>query len=302
MDVHRIKRLGIKRIGIIGGGSLAVIAVAISIGVAAHAQTKPQTNALVAKPLAVKPAAVNAAAAQQPAGATSSSAAASTSNSPAATPYKLNFRPGPMILRRPQGPALVLWSQVRGQATKMRQAHPVNSFLSRLPKNDIDRTRLPVLLPHEGSSVATDKGRLFSFGDAYAMNLPQAKGTQITFYGNRSFVPADKGAVSRHPLARLNGMAEDVRIDQTEDGWTATFTRYGVVYSIDVTCDDQASPDCTSDAYIRKQITQFDDVTMGQDATNEANGINTTNVKQGKPAGNWLDQVSQSIKNITGAK
>lgn len=284
MDVHRIKRMGI-----IGSASLAVIALAVGAGLGAHAQT----NTLAARPV------TNAAAVRPAAAATSSSAAAS---SPAGPIYKLNFKLGPMIMRRPQGPALVLWAQVRSQAARMRQAHPVNSFLSRLPKTDIDRTRLPVLLPHEGSSVATDKGRMFSFGDAYAMNLPQAKGTQITLYGNRSFVPADKGAVSRHPFLRLAGMPEDVRIDQTEDGWTATFTRYGVVYSVDVSCDDNASPDCTSDAYIRKQITQFDDVTMGQDATNEANGISTTNVKQGKPAGNWLDQVSQSIKNITGAK
>ncbi len=271
----------------LAGGAIAVFALAAA-GLS-HAQNT-----------AVKPAAQTVSAnALKPAAASSGSA---SSAAPLAI-YKPNFRPGPVLMRQPRGPALVLWSQARAQAGRMRKDHPINGFLSRLPKPDIDRTRLPVLLPHDGGSVATDKGRLFSFGDAYAINLPQAKGTQLTMYGNRSFVSADKGTVSKKPFARLANMVEDVRIDQTEDGWTATFTRYGVVYSLDVTCDDMASPDCTSDAYIRKQITQFDDVAMGQDATNEADGkLTTTNVKPAAPAGNWFDQATQTIKNITGMK
>ncbi|MGZ3298083.1 MAG: hypothetical protein ACXU8O_03625 [Asticcacaulis sp.] len=258
------------------GGSLAALAAAAVIGSGAASQTA--TNATAVRPAAqtVKP-------------------AATTAQSAATPLYHPNFKPGPMFLRKPQAPAPVLWSQATAQMARLRQTRPVNSLASRLPKAELDRTRLPVLLPHDGGFVAIDKTRLFSFGDAYAMNLPQPKGTQITLYGNRSFVAADAGAISKRPVMKLAGMPEDVRIDQTEDGWTATFTRYGVVYSIDVTCDDMASPDCTSDSFLRKAITQFDDVALGQDATNEANGASAAT----KPKPDWLSQV---FKSVTGGK
>ncbi len=272
------------------GGSLAVLAT-VAVGIS-QAQTTPAARP--ATPQTVNSKAIRAAA-------VAGNSASASSAAPQAI-YKPNFRPGPVLLRKPQGPAMVLWSAARAQATRMRQVHPVNTLLSRLPKADLDHTQLPVLLPRDGGTVAVDKSRLFSFGDAYAINLPQAKGTQLTMYGNRAFVPADNGAVSKKPALRLAGMPEDVRIDQTEDGWTATFTRYGVVYSLDVTCDDMGSPDCTSDSYLRKQIAQFDDVALGQDANSEADGKLAPPGPKPKPAattGNWFDQ---AVKNLTGGK
>lgn len=199
-------------------------------------------------------------------------------------------RPPNMLLRRPQAPAKVQWSSAKNRANQMKSARRPNSLAARLPKQTLDKTRLPVLLPREGV-IATDKARMVSFGDAYALNMPQAKGMQVTMYGNRTFVAGNKGAVSARPVQKLAGVVEDVRITQMEDGWTATFTRYGVVYSLDVTCDDIKAPDCVTDGYIRQAIAQFDDVTLGAQAEAEAN-------KDAGPSG-WLDSVSKTISNIT---
>jgi hypothetical protein len=179
----------------------------------------------------------------------------------------------------------------------MKGLRPANTFVSRLPKATIDRTRLPVILPREGSGIDTAKAKMVSFGDAYALNLPQAKGLQITMYGNRSFVQTDKGAISARPVQKLAGVAEDIRISQMEDGWTATFTRYGVVYSLDVSCDDINSADCKTDAFIRKAIAQFDDVTVGADAQAEADGKMNAD---GKPvAAGPLDGLFNTITKMT---
>lgn len=201
-------------------------------------------------------------------------ATASQSSSAAAKPAtNVAVKPGAQILlRKPLPPAKIQWSNAIAQANRMKSLRPANSFVSRLPQATLDRTRLPVLLPHPGGLIDTAKAKMVTFGDAYALNMPQAKGLQVTMYGNRSFVPTDKGAISARPVAKLAGVAEDVRISQMEDGWTATFTRFGVVYSVDVSCDDINSPDCKTDAFIRKAIAQFDDVTVGADAQAEADG------------------------------
>lgn len=199
-------------------------------------------------------------------------------------------RPAPMLLRRPLAPAKVQWSTAMARSSQMKTARRSNNLAGRLPRQTLDKTRLPVLLPRDGM-IDTAKARMVSFGDAYALNMPQNKGIQVTMYGNRSFVAGDKGAVSARPIQKLAGVTEDIRISQMEDGWTATFTRFGVVYSLDVTCDDVKAVDCVTDAYIRKAIAEFDDVAMGAQAQAEAD-------KDTKPT-SWLDNVSKSISNIT---
>ena len=209
---------------------------------------------------------------------------------PTATTSVAARLPAPMLLRRPLAPAKVQWSQAMSRSDQMKTARRPSSLAARLPRQALDKTRLPVLLPREGV-IDTAKAKMVSFGDAYALNMPQNKGIQVTMYGNRTFVAGDKGAVSARPVQKLAGVAEDIRISQMEDGWTATFTRFGVVYSLDVTCDDIKSADCVTDAYIRKAIAEFDDVTLGAQAQAEAD-------KETKPSG-WLDNISKSISNIT---
>ncbi len=222
-------------------------------------------------------------------------AAPTTAAKPAA--FRGDTRLGPILLRKPMAPAKVQWQAAMSRANQMRTAVRVNSLAARLPKADLDKTRLPVLLPRSGGPVDIAAAKMVSFGDAYALNMPQPKGVQITMYGNRSFVPAEAGAVSKKPVQRLLGVAEDVRISQMEDGWTATFTRYGVVYSLDVSCDDINSADCQTDTYIRNAIAQFDDVTMGAQAQAEA-GVPVT----AQPQPNVIDQAGAVFSKLVKGK
>lgn len=200
----------------------------------------------------------------------------------------------PILLRKPMAPAKVDWQAATNRAGIMsKQARVSGGLKARLPRAELDKTRLPVVLPREGGVVDSTRAKMISFGDAYALNMPQPNrvGTQVTVYGNRTFVPTDTGAISKRAIARLAGVAEDIRISQMEDGWTATFSRYGVVYSIDVSCDSMNSEDCKTDSYIRNVIAQMDDVTMGSEAQSEAD-------RTIKADDNILTQVSKTISNI----
>jgi len=219
----------------------------------------------------------------------SSTTVQSTQNRPLAA--KL---PPAALLRKVLPPAPVQWQAAQQTQARNAEVRRPDSLALKLPKAQLDQIRLPVVLPRAGV-IDTAKARLLSFGDAYALNLPQAKGTQLTMYGNRSFVQADSGAISSRPKIRLAGVPEDIRISQIEDGWTATFTRYGVVYSIDLSCDDSASPDCKSDAYLRKAIAEFTDVSIGAQAQNEAR----TPVKT-QTSANWLNQAAKIFTPKTG--
>jgi len=199
----------------------------------------------------------------------------------------------PILQRRPLAPAKVDWQKALSQASQMQPKRLAGGMATRLQKGELDKTRLPVILPRDGGLIKNTKARLLSFGDAYALNMPQDNGIQITAYGNRSFVPAESGAVSKRPVQKLLDVAEDVRISRMEDGWTATFTRYGVVYSIDVTCDDINAPDCQNDNFIRKAVAEFSDVTMGAQAQAEAQTGNQT----ARPAQtSWIDNITSMFK------
>ena len=286
---------GLARVAVIGGA-----VVALSTGglvLMSHAQDKPaDAPATPNQPVAYQ--ALKADAVNGVDAATLVQAQPAGKAQTAGRPFRGDLIRGkPIQFRRPLPPAKVQWAAAMGQVNAMRPHRKNGGLWSRLPKADLDRTRLPVILPRDGGFIQTAKAKMVSFGDAYALNMPQDKGVQIVMYGNRSFVPADKGDISSRPVQKLAGVAEDIRIGQTEDGWTATFSRYGVVYSVDISCDDINSDDCKTDTYIRNAIAQFDDVTMGSEATAEAQADGQSS-SSSSPAG-WLDQVSQTIKNLT---
>ena len=204
-------------------------------------------------------------------------------------------RPRPVFaLRKPLPPAKVQWSsalrQIATQDQNAKTQTLVGAFAAKLQKPALDQIRLPVILPRNGAAISAARAKLLSFGDAYALNLPQDQGVQITVYGNRSFVPADAGAISRRPMQRLLNVAENVAVEQTEDGWTATFERYGVVYTVDVSCDDIKSPACASDAYLRNAVSSFSDVTLGAQAQAEASAA--------APQPSLLDKLNQNISKL----
>lgn len=194
----------------------------------------------------------------------------------------------PVLLRRPEAPAEVDWaaaSQTMARSPAMSAATTVNPALrtapqgqtqiqplaARLPRDQINKTRLPMLMPRTGSKLRTDKAKMVSFGSAYSLNLPQDKGMQITLMGNRSQIRADRGSLSKKKArAKVAGMMEPVRIIRLEDGWTASFKRYGVLYTVDLLCDDINSAECATDTYLRTAISDMNAVTMGDEARKEA--------------------------------
>lgn len=193
--------------------------------------------------------------------------------------------PPAALLRRVLPPAPVQWQAALQTQARNIQARRPDSLALKLPRAQLDQIRLPVVLPRAGV-IDTAKAKLLSFGDAYALNMPQPKGKQLTMYGNRTFMQADSGAISSRPTVKLAGVPEDIRISRIEDGWTATFTRYGVVYSLDLSCDDNASSDCADDSYLRKAIAEFTDVSVGAEAQTEAKAPPKAQV-----SGNWLNQI-----------
>jgi hypothetical protein len=207
--------------------------------------------------------------------------------------------PKNVLLRKALPPAPVQWQNAMTVRDRTKSARKVNPLASRLSKKELDRTRLPVLMPRDGGVIDTAKAQLMSFGDAYVMDLPQSKGAHFAMFGNRTFVKGDKGAITARPFAQVQGMVENVQISRMEDGWTATFTRYGVVYSVDMMCDDINGAECATDALIRKAIADCSDVTMGAEAESEA--------QQSLPAKpNWFDQtfknVQKSVNSLMGGQ
>ena len=161
----------------------------------------------------------------------------------------LNTAPNKAVLSQKQS---LNPSVIRSQAVNQNAIKPVAA------------TQAP---PVEAASVKNGPKNAV---EAYTMSLPQKPGLQITLYGNRSVVEARPGALSKRVMARIAAVSEPVQITRTEDGFTATFNRYGIAYSIDVSCDDTDSSECTSEDYIRKAVADFSDTTLGKDAQNEA--------------------------------
>jgi len=162
---------------------------------------------------------------------------------------------------------------------------------TRIDKTILDRTSVPVIMPVASSKIETAKARLISYGHSYALNMPQPKGMSVTIYGNNSFVKSDKGTVTGLIFKKVERVAESVQITRLEDGWTASFTRYGVVYSIDLLCDPESQ--CPDDFQIREIVADCSDVSMGKTAMVEAE-------KAAKPAPkDWLSGLNKSISKST---
>ncbi|MDC7684269.1 hypothetical protein PQU92_13340 [Asticcacaulis sp. BYS171W] len=188
----------------------------------------------------------------------------------------------PVLLRKPEAPARVDWSAAVMQsraapistlnlkAARDPKAPTIQPLAARLPRQELDKTRLPMLMPKTGGLIKIDKAKVVSFGDAYSLNLPQDKGMQLTLMGNRSMIKADRGMISAKARAKVNGVAETVRITKLEDGWTASFRRYGVLYTVDLLCEDLQSAACATDGYLRAAIADISEVTLGAEAMKEA--------------------------------
>ena len=167
--------------------------------------------------------------------------------------------------------APVDWQGVGSLVRKFRATHGLpHPILAHLSKPDIDKTRLPILFPRIGSKIETASARLFSFGDAYSLNLPQRPGVTLIMYGHRSLVEAARTKIATFKRSRVAGMKEDAVISKTEDGWSASFARFGIAYTLDLSCDDDAAVECKDDRYLRQSVAAFEDVHLGDAASKEA--------------------------------
>ncbi len=133
---------------------------------------------------------------------------------------------------------------------------------------DVAITPIPILLPGNGSPVTLDGMVYYSFEGGYDINLPQnVPGLKVMLSGNDTYVAAE-GAIPPVKGDRVkldNGQVEPVIIQQSEDGWLASFTRYGVSYTAEMTCETQAAQSyCANDSYIRSVTASLTTVVVGE--------------------------------------
>lgn len=181
----------------------------------------------------------------------------------------------------------VEWKSVMQKVEADERVKKVSANIQKLDKAVLNKTTIPVLMPRDGSMVNATKARLMSVGEAYALNMPQPDGLKVVMFGNKSMIEGEQGSVTAKPFAKVTNMTESVQITRLEDGWTATFERYGVVYALDVLCDVETI--CQDDSKIKAMLSTFSDIAIGQSAKNEAE-------KELKPApSDWFGKIVKDL-------
>ena len=151
-----------------------------------------------------------------------------------------------------------VFAQRRSDASGFGQKMAAN-----LDQSEVDKTALPILLPTDPGLVAS--GRLYSFGDFYTLSA-ELPGASLSFQGSAAPIAVD---------AALSVNAEGVEnliIIRTVEGRIANFTRYGVLYTVEIACDDPKDNRCVSDTYIRELAGKTNAVVLGK-AARQAAGL-----------------------------
>ncbi len=139
-----------------------------------------------------------------------------------------------------------------------------------LRHNDFNRTALPILMPGPASGISTRDMTFSSVGDAYGMALPQEQldsDVTVVITATRVVVDAAPGTFEPTDFETLNvgGARVKALVEPTESGWTASFKRYGAIYSIDVDCGNTgAGSPCQDAGYIRRVAANLSDITLGK--------------------------------------
>ena len=178
-------------------------------------------------------------------------------------------------------PSRIDWAAVSRDYNPNRAAVAMRAPGLRGDQKDVDNTDLPILMP-DGSAPGTTTDLTFSsFGDVYdiTLNEPVAN-LGVVLSGTRASVRVAGGTFyPRQPdQIMIGGSPQAVFFLQTEEGWMASFNRYGVDYTVTVGCGDdaQSKPYCADDSYIRKLTASLNNVVLGARAerTFYANGGN----------------------------
>lgn len=135
------------------------------------------------------------------------------------------------------------------------------TLLDRAPGIDpavVDRTAVPILLI---SDPMMETARLYSFGDQYTL-AARIAGAHVAMTGTTAIVPLP--AATRLSVTAKG--PEGLVVQQTVDGQLASFTRYGVLYTVELRCDQPTDAICRSDAAVRALQARTNVVVMGKAA------------------------------------
>jgi hypothetical protein len=127
----------------------------------------------------------------------------------------------------------------------------------------IDQLAIPMLLPSEPDLAAGL--RLFPNGAFYSLSS-SANGMSFMMTGAGRAFPLSPGAAKGLPQGQLSSRvpADGIVIEQTEAGIDASFTRFGVAYSIALECaQNHNDTRCKDDTYVRGVIGRLMVVTPG---------------------------------------
>lgn len=166
----------------------------------------------------------------------------------------------------PQGPGAgggVDWKSAVGDLRRANAAGAGDQLAGGLDKAEIDKTRLPILLPLDPGLMA--KARLYSFGDFYTISA-DLTGAGLSFSGNAAPIPVG---------TKLNVKGEgpaNLVVQRTVEGQIASFTRYGALYTVEITCVDLKDTRCRDQAFIRQMVGKMNGVVLGK-AARQAAGL-----------------------------
>lgn len=158
----------------------------------------------------------------------------------------------------PKGPRID-WNEVETFRKRFDPKDRIKALAQRFKPDAVDATRIPILLPD--MPAMGENGRMYSFGDYYSIsfNLPDAT---MSLTGNGVPIPMP-------PKARLASKSEGdtaLEVQRTEEGLIASWTRFGVLYTAEVTCKSAKALPCRDEAFIRDVVQRHQGVVLGREA------------------------------------
>jgi hypothetical protein len=153
------------------------------------------------------------------------------------------------------------WKSVVVAQRRSNAAGLGDKLAAGLDQSEVDKTALPILLPTEPGLVAS--GRLYSFGDYYTLSA-DTPGASLSFSGTASPIKVDA------PLTVTAEGPENLIITRTVEGRIASYTRYGVLYTVEIACDSPKDDRCVADNYIRNLAAKTNAVVLGKAARKAA--------------------------------
>lgn len=135
------------------------------------------------------------------------------------------------------------------------------ALLARAPGIDpavVDRTAVPILLIFD---PMMETARLYSFGDQYTL-AARIAGAHVAMTGTTALTPVP--STTRFSVTAKG--PEQLVVQRTVDGQLASFTRYGVLYTVELRCDQPTDAICRSEAAVRALQARTNVVVMGKAA------------------------------------